>query len=251
MTADHAGASPQGALRWRRSALTIVPAALILINQAVGVTCQFMQSTDPRFPLLYFTVDSAVLAGIAALLTLLTGGRRGGWRLRLAAAVGVCVSALVFATVIVPATPTGTWFQPHDDWAVRTANMLLHGVAPVLVVADYAARAEMPSVRRSLVWSYAWPLGYLAGLMILAALFGGDVIPYPFLQPAVAGWPTVAGAVVALVALVALLGVILAVLCRVAAAHRSSAILGSDRGRSVEMVDGGNRPGEAPDDGGR
>ena len=77
-----------------RRKTTLVLAALIVVNQTVGVACQFVQQTDPRFPLAYFTVDSAVVAGIAAALALLVGEFRGAWQLRLAAAVGVCVEPL-------------------------------------------------------------------------------------------------------------------------------------------------------------
>ncbi|MBS1696701.1 MAG: Pr6Pr family membrane protein [Actinobacteria bacterium] len=215
MTENRSGAAPRQVLRGRRNPVTAVLPVLIVVNQTVGVACQFVQHTDPRFPLAYFTVDSAVLAGVIALLALLVGQFRGAWQLRLAAAVGVCVSAVVFAAVIAPATQTGTWFQPHDDWFMRTANLLLHGTAPVLVVADYVARAEATSVRRSVSWAYVWPLTYLAGLLAVAAVFGGDTIPYPFLRPSVVGWPTATGAVIALIALVAVVSAMLSVLCRV------------------------------------
>lgn len=214
-------AAARPVLRGRRNLVTTVLAVLIVVNQTVGIACQFVQYTDPRFPLAYFTVDSAVLAGVAALLALLVGPFRGAWQLRLAAAVGVCVSAVVFAAVIAPATETGTWFQPHDDWFVRTANLLLHGTGPVLVVADYVARAERTSVRRSVSWAFVWPLTYLAGLLAFVAVVGGDVIPYPFLRPSVVGWPTTVGAVIALIVLVAVIGAILSVLCRVVTRMRA------------------------------
>lgn len=189
-------------------------AALILVTQVVGVVCQFVQRTDPRFPLLYFTVDSAVLSAIAAALAL--GGWDGPWftRLRVAATVGVVVSAIVFATVIAPATETGTWFQPHDDLPVRTATLLMHGVAPVLVTVDYLLRDIRLSVRATVLWSYPWPLGYLAGMGLLAWLFGSDVMPYPFLRPSVSGDVTVVGAYLALIAAVGLVGLVIGVLSR-------------------------------------
>lgn len=179
---------------------------LIVLNQTVGVACQFIQSTDPRFPLVYFTIDSAVLAGVAAALTL--RGATGAWvqRLRLAAVVGVGLSAIFFAAVIAPATPTGTWFQPHDDFMVRTATLLLHGVAPVLVTAEYVLRPPRLSLRDSVAWSYPWPLLYLAGIGVLAAVGGAETIPYPFLRPAVTGWPTTVVAYMGLVAVLGLLG---------------------------------------------
>lgn len=186
--------------------MAVALSVLILVNQTVGVACQFIQHTDPRLPLVYFTIDSAVLAGVAAALTL--GGATGAWvqRLRLAAVVGVGLSAIVFASVIAPASPTGTWFQPHDDLAVRTATLLLHGVAPVLVTTEYVVRPTCLSGRDSVRWSYAWPLSYLLGIAVLAAVAGAAAIPYPFLRPAVSGWPTTVGAYVGLIAVVGLLG---------------------------------------------
>ncbi|MCV7126950.1 hypothetical protein [Mycolicibacterium vanbaalenii] len=183
-----------------------VLSVLILINQTVGVVCQFVQGTDPRFPLLYFSVNSAVLAAVAAALTLI--GYDGAWyrRIRLAAVVGVLMSAVVYAAVIAPATPTGSWFQPNDDLPVRMAVLLIHGVAPVLVTAEYLLRPTPLSARASTLWGYAWPLAYLAGIGILTAIVGPDTVPYPFLRPSVTGWPTVAGAYVALLALVGVLG---------------------------------------------
>lgn len=178
----------------------------ILINQVVGVVCQFIQGTDPRFPLLYFSVDSAVWAALAAVSTL-AGCSGAAWqRLRLAAVVGVALSAIVFVFVIVPATETGTWFQPHDDLPVRTATLLIHGVAPVLVIAEYLLRPAGLPVSASILWSYPWPLAYLAGTAVLAVTLDADALPYPFLLPSMVGWPTVVGACLSLAALVGLLG---------------------------------------------
>lgn len=187
---------------------------LIVVNQLVGMVCQFNQGTDPRFPLLYFSVDSAVLAVVAAVLTLKGCDSVWSRRLRLAAAVGVLMSAVVFAAVIAPATPTGTWFQPHDDIPVRTATLLIHGVAPVLVTVDYLLRPTPLPPRASTLWAYAWPLAYLAGLGALAGVLGPEVVPYLFMRPSLTGWPTVLAAFVALFVLVGVLGWVLGVLGR-------------------------------------
>lgn len=183
----------------------------IVANQGAAVICQFAQSTDSRFPFLYFSVDSAVLAGVVGLLTLL--GWQGEWsaRLRLTSAVGVLVSAFVFAAAIAPASGTGTWFQPNDDLWVRAAAVLMHGVAPVLVTLDFALRKYADSVRSAVLWSFLWPLIYLAVLIVGALIVGSNVIPYPFLRPASMGWPTVATAVVVLTVLIGLLGAMLGV----------------------------------------
>lgn len=106
----------------------------IALTEAVAVLCQFLQRTDPRFPLVYFTVLSGALAGVVALAEVLF--RRRHFVIdasRVAAAVGVIVSAVIFAALIAPATPTGTWFQPWDDLWARVATALFHAVAPVLM----------------------------------------------------------------------------------------------------------------------
>lgn len=54
-----------------------VLAVLIVVNQVVGVVCQFVQGIDPRFSLLSFSVDSAALVGVATVLTLV--GCDGAW----------------------------------------------------------------------------------------------------------------------------------------------------------------------------
>lgn len=192
----------------------VASAALIVINQVAGVVCQFVQGTDPRFPLMYFTVDSAILAGVVAALSLASRDGPWVWRLRLAAVSGVVISGLAFAVLIVPATETGTWFQPHDDLAVRVANVLLHGVAPVLVTIDYLIRPPRRSIGTTVAWCYPWPLLYIAGLGLLVAVGRQDAIPYPFLQPALVGWAAVGGALLAFNALVGVLGVALALLNR-------------------------------------
>ncbi|WP_006246341.1 Pr6Pr family membrane protein [Mycolicibacterium tusciae] len=204
-----------------RRHLTLLSVSIVVI-QVVAVICQFTQGTDPRFPLLYFTVDSAVLSAVVALFSLLGWQGERVMRARLTAVVGVLVSAMVFAAVIVPATETGTWFQPHDDLPVRTATVLMHAVAPILVTLDYVLRRNMHSIRIAVLWAYSWPLAYIGGLNVLALILGSDMIPYPFLQPAAVGWPTVAGAVAVLAVLVGLLGAILGVIDH-AVARRSVA----------------------------
>jgi hypothetical protein len=170
----------------RRDWRTAVRAAAV-VTLTSGATLQFVQRTDPRFPLVYLTIDSAVLE--AAVLSASMASGRDRWpRVRGAATLGVIVSALVYAAVIAPATPTGTWFQPHDDLAVRTATVLLHGVAPVLVLIDFAGHAypEGP-IRREVARWLIWPTAYLAAVVLTAA--AGVTVPYDFIRPSVVGLP--------------------------------------------------------------
>lgn len=169
------GRAVTGPVRWLRY-LTV----LVLL---AGSTCQVIQHTDPTSPPLYFTWNSAVLLAVALLASTARPRSRVIAEVRGAATVGVLLSGLIFTTVIAPATETGTWFQPHDDWWVRAANVLLHGVGPVLALTDFTLTATaVPGAagRVALRWC-AWPLAYLAALVPLDLAGVGD-IPYPFLR---------------------------------------------------------------------
>lgn len=173
-------------------------AVAVLLTETVAVTCQFIQTSDPRFPLVYFTVDSAVLAGAAAAIMLVRPQVRHLLPLQITSAVGVITAALVFAFAIAPATPTGTWVQPHDDMWVRTANILIHGVAPLLVCAAVPAAGLVTYLR----YAYLWPVAYL--VMIGALTSRGVAMPYPFLSPAHDGWVGLLAAVAILAAVIAI-----------------------------------------------
>ncbi|MCX2713646.1 hypothetical protein OOK62_16410 [Mycolicibacterium sp. J2] len=148
---------------------------------------------------------SGALAGIAAVTEVVTHRRLVGIDAgRLTSAVGVVVSAIIFAAVIAPASPTGTWFQPWDDGWVRTATVLFHAVAPVLVIADLCLRRPQLSRGQWMLAAYCWPLTYLVGLAV-AATVGDVTIPYPFLSPGHMGWGIV---VIAIASLAGIFGVV-------------------------------------------
>jgi hypothetical protein len=184
---------------------------LAVVTTAIGVVAQFLQRTDPLFPLWYFTVDSAVLA-IAALVWSPVRGKGSGWvldRLRGASAVGVVLSALLYITVIAPGTPSGTWFNEHDDTWSRVATLALHGATPVIVVVEFL---RLPYGRPTnaveavmLLW---WPSVYLITMGSLAAA-GVAVIPYPFLRPSVFGFVGVAISVLVLAGVAFLIALVL------------------------------------------
>ncbi|MDO3166663.1 hypothetical protein P5V90_06795 [Mycobacteroides abscessus subsp. abscessus] len=175
---------------------------LIVANETIGVVCQFIQRTDPTFPLLYFTIDSAIFAGYVAILTLVRSESAYLPSLRIASAGGVLLSSLIFATVIAPASQTGTWIQPHDDYWVRTATILLHGIAPILITIEFVlAREDRIPYMRALPRGYFWPLTYLIVLVLLIST-GTATMPYPFLNPERLGWWAVLAVVCTLLALI-------------------------------------------------
>jgi hypothetical protein len=172
--------------------------AVTVLVAVVAVVCQFVQHTDPRFPLAYFTVDSVALLAVALSVGLVRRASPILAGVRGAAVVGVLVSSVVFTTVIAPHTSTGTWFQPWDDPWVRTSTVLMHAVTPVLaLVDDWLHPAERIPGRWSVVLTWmAWPLAYIA--VVGAVCFAtGASLPYTFLQPSVVGaWTVVAGVAV-------------------------------------------------------
>lgn len=203
--------TPEAGVRWLRwlRYLTV----LVLL---AGAACQVIQYTDPASPQLYFTWNSAVLLAVVLLASTARPTSRLVAEVRGAATVGVLLSGLVFAAVIAPATQTGTWFQPHDDPWVRTANLLLHGVGPVLALTDFALTSvPLPGAawRVALRWC-AWPLLYLA-VIVPVDLLGFGQIPYPFLRVESGGdvLPVV-GAVVVLLVVVLGFGAALVLLRR-------------------------------------
>jgi len=186
----------------RASLWVRIAAAVVLVS---GVACQFLQKTDPTFPLLYFTVDSALLLAAALVGAELRPQSLVTEEIRGATTVGVVLSGLIFTAVIAPATETGTWFQPHDDPWVRAAILLMHGIGPVLAVTDFMLhplRAAGRSWRVALRWC-VWPLVYLVVVLPLD-LAGIAEIPYPFLR--IRGLPTL-GAFAALLLIAGTLSV--------------------------------------------
>jgi hypothetical protein len=173
------------------------------------VLCQFLQHTDPRSPLVYFTVLSGILAGLLAAVEATVRYRSASIdAARVTTTAGVVVSAVIFAALIAPASPSGTWFQSWDDLWVRVATVLFHGVAPVLVITDLVLRRPSPPISTWLVAAYSWPVTYLVALTLAATAF--DVaIPYPFLSPSQMGWGTVSIAIVSLALLVGVVAVAL------------------------------------------
>lgn len=161
---------------------SVLPTA-ILVTSTVAIVSQFVQSTDAIFPLLYFTVDSAVFAGGVACLAVLRPPSDKLVLLRASSSVAVLLSAVIYAAVIAPASETGSWVQPHDDYWVRTATFLFHLLIPILVTLDFIGQDVGRTRLRSVLLScLAWPLLYLAAVGAVTGL-GVARMPYPFLDP--------------------------------------------------------------------
>ena len=183
---------------WRRPR-RITPAAAIAAPAVVaiaGVIVQFLQDEDPRFPLAYFTVLSAVLVALAPIAAWAGWVAVSGvvWR---SGAAGTLVSGGVYWPLLAPTAGVGSGPM------IVSANVLLHAVLPVvvLVAAWRGARSSSPRQLRT-GWStglapLGFPAGYLAVVLVAQLLF--DVRPpYDFVDVRKSGWSLVAASSVAI-----------------------------------------------------
>jgi glucose uptake protein GlcU len=142
----------------------------------------------------YFTIQSNALVAIAAVQLARTPDLDGrGFRaLRLAGLLGISVTGVVHFTLLRPLLDLDGW-----DYF---ADKLLHMVVPALAVVGWAIFGPRPRIdRQALVPALAWPLGYLAYVLVAGGLSGW--YPYPFLDVDLKGWGEVIASSVGVTAL--------------------------------------------------
>lgn len=163
-----------------------VPAAVGLL----GVLLQFAQGEDPRFPLAYFTVLSALLIVITPVLAVVQLSSLGElmWRSGVA---GIVVSGAVYWPLLAPFSGVGS--QP----ATVGANLVLHAILPLVAVLSASGR-HLPGRRtsRSEVLAALWfPGTYFVAVLVGQRVFQQQA-PYSFLDVSQSGWSLVAASFV-------------------------------------------------------
>lgn len=124
----------------------------------------------------FFTIQSNVIAvAVLLLATRYTGVARPRWveLARACATVYMVIVGIVYWTLLV-----GVDVQIAYPWA----NVILHGVSSVLLLADWLAEGP----RATLPWRSAWvvlvyPAAWLGVVIVRGATDGW--VPYPFLNP--------------------------------------------------------------------
>jgi hypothetical protein len=162
----------------------------------------------------YFTIQSNLIAIASLTLAGLASFARPARRwdmLRGGAVVYMTVTGVVYALLL-----SGT----DVDTALNWVNTVVHQLMPIVVVVDWLLDPPIRPIalRRSLVW-VIYPLFWIAYTMIRGAIVGW--YPYPFLDPAPAGYGPV------VVTTVVILGAGIALCLAVAAVGNA---LGSRRG---------------------
>lgn len=141
---------------------------------AIGVSTQFAQSEDPRFPLSYFTVLSATLP-IVCIVSTLAGNNSLRNALSYASEGGCLVSALTYWTVIAPANGIGA------ETPTQISNIVLHLAVPGTVfLRAIFSRSAQPATRTQRLQSIWFPALYSSVIFGVQAY--AIAPPYQFLD---------------------------------------------------------------------
>lgn len=149
----------------------------------------------------YFTIQSNVL-GVVVLLTggLADPGSRRWQVLRGASTLYLVITGVVYATLLA-----------HQDVSLsdRWINDVLHRVLPVIMLADWLLAPRRLGITPALIGSWlAYPAAYAAYTLLRGPWV--DWYPYPFLDPRIQGYLSLALGLVALTVVFVLLAVAVA-----------------------------------------
>lgn len=157
----------------------VVQAVLVARLHGAPVTTRFIRMFS------YFTIQSNLLVGVAAGTLAVSPARDGAvWRvLRLDGLVGISVTGVVYTTVL------RSGGSLHG-WAAAT-DAAFHYVVPLMAVLGWLAFGPRPRAdRRTVAWSLAWPVAWLAYTLLHGHV--SSWYPYPFIDVAVHGYAVVA-----------------------------------------------------------
>lgn len=169
---------------WHLSTFAVSGASLLL--QLVLVVVSDNDTLGVRLIRLisYFTIQSNLIVCVVS-FTLLRDPARDGdfWRIaRLVSVVCIAVTGLVYVSVLrglFELTP-----------AARVADTGLHYLTPLLAVFGWLLFGPRPRVeRRTVALALVFPVAWLVYTLIRGALI--DEYPYPFVDVATKGYPTV------------------------------------------------------------
>lgn len=167
----------------------------------------------------YFTIQTNLLvAGVGIALAAGWDGRSTLFRtLRLDALLGITITGVVHRLLLAGLVE----LSPGE----AVADLLFHTVSPVLAVVGWLLFGPRGTLdRRVIALSVVYPLAWLALTLVRGALIGW--YPYPFLDVAALGYPTVALNSLGITALFLLLAI---------AATAVDRVLGRRSGRAVTV----------------
>jgi hypothetical protein len=167
-----------------RLALASLVGVALIAHLAIGLSRSGL--TVVRF-FSYFTVLSNALAVILLVMLASRPGRDaspGFAVFRGAVTVYMIVTGLVYAILIAPVAGDVGVPEPWIDW-------IIHVLAPVAIAADWIVNPPTVALPRESLWIWLpFPAAYLVYSLIRGPIV--DWYPYPFLDPAGAGYGAVA-----------------------------------------------------------
>jgi hypothetical protein len=177
---------------WNAVIATVVLASvvtqLVLVIRGVDVLVEADETKAPtgervlRF-FSYFTIQSNLLAMATAITLALRPDRDGRWWriVRIAAVVGMTVTFFVYFAALRPI------LDLHGIG--KLTDVCFHYVVPLMVAGGWLLFGPRPRIDPgSLVRHLAWPVAYLAYILVLGAIT--DWYPYPFIDVGDLGYAT-------------------------------------------------------------
>jgi hypothetical protein len=171
---------------------------------------------DPWEYFSYFTIQTSLFNIVVLLAGGLLALRRAQdtplyTTVRMATLTYAIVTAAVYNVLLRFVPPTG---YPGLDWP----NEVVHVWIPVFLVLDWLLAPGRPALAWRALWVVPiYPVAWAIYSFGRAAASGGRIYPYPFLNPATDGWPSVFAYIVGLTLFLVALGALAVLYSRVRA----------------------------------
>ncbi|WP_440708744.1 Pr6Pr family membrane protein [Herbiconiux sp. YIM B11900] len=176
---------------------------------------------DPWEYFSYFTIETSLMN----IVVLIAGGMLA-LRMPVDTVLYTTVRMAVLTYAIVTAGVYNLLLRnvPYDGGYPGLAwpNEVIHVVVPIVLLLDWLFSPGRPPLRwKTLSVVAVYPVAWLGYTLIRGAASGGAIYPYPFLDPATAGWGSVLAYIVALTAVLLALGALAIAYSRARARSRA------------------------------
>ncbi|MCU1410871.1 MAG: hypothetical protein JWR04_1578 [Rhodoglobus sp.] len=188
-------------------ALRLAAGLALLTTIVIQVTDRALNNAfDPWEYFSYFTIESSLIniavffVGGAMALRLAVDT---GWftTIRMATLTYAVVTAGVYNLLLRNVPYTG------DFVGLQWPNEVIHVWVPLFILLDWLFSPGRPALPwRSLRVVVLFPVAWLLYTLMRGAASGGEIYPYPFLDPATAGWGSVVAYIVGLTAFLVAIG---------------------------------------------
>ncbi len=189
------------------AALRLAAGAALLTTIAIQITDRVVNGAfDPWEYFSYFTIESSLIN----IVVFLVGGVMA---LRLATDTTlyttVRMSALTYAVVTAGVYNLLLRGIPYPGTyeGLQWPNEVIHVWVPLFLLLDWLLSPGRPALPwKSLGFVVIFPVSWLIYTLMRGAASGGDIYPYPFLDPAGGGWGSVIAYIVGLTAFLVAMG---------------------------------------------